>query len=63
MRDIDRVPRLRALWLQRPTTHRKETDMLNFYRYLEHISPELLNRNSGDPYRRLKADLRDLIER
>ena len=57
MKDAERRPLLRKLWLERPEDKRTGNDVLAFYGWLEQNRPKLLKRGHGDPYQQLKVDL------
>jgi hypothetical protein len=61
MKSNERKARLLSLWLQRPESRRTENDLLIFYGDMERAFPHLLNRHGGDPYQKLKSELRGHI--
>jgi hypothetical protein len=57
-----RVAQVRRLWQALyPPRERIFTKVLVFYGWLQEHRPELLPRVKGDPYQRLKVDLKGLI--
>jgi hypothetical protein len=60
--ESERRSSVRQLWLERPPQERTDTDVLNFFGWLDEHHPELLKRGSGDPYQYLKVDLKGLIK-
>lgn len=51
---------VRQLYEARPSRERTEGGIFFFYRWLVRRYPELLPVGKGDPYERLKADLKGL---
>ena len=58
--EANRRTRVRKLFEVRPSAERTEGGILSFFAWVDKNHPDLLPRGPGDPFEKLKADLKGL---
>lgn len=58
--EANRRARVRQLFEARPSSDHTESGILAFFAWLDKKYPDLLPRGPGDPFEKLKADLKGL---